>query len=101
VFCRLVVVGRCILIDIDRYLLCFVIIVFTVTMISKQIRTELACQTIQEFETQASSDLEPRNNKIDELNRTTDVMRNQLTAQQKVIEQHKKKHVEHIRSEIK
>ena len=28
VFCRFVVVGRCILIDIDRYLLCFVIIVF-------------------------------------------------------------------------
>ena len=28
VFCRYVVVGRCILIDIDRYLLCFVIIVF-------------------------------------------------------------------------
>ena len=28
VFCRLVVVGRCILIDFDRYLLCFVTIVF-------------------------------------------------------------------------
>ena len=28
VFCRLVVVGRCILLDFDRYLLCFVIIVF-------------------------------------------------------------------------
>ena len=28
VFCRFVVVGRCILIDIDRYLLCFVITVF-------------------------------------------------------------------------
>ena len=28
VFCRFVVVGRCILIDIDAYLLCFVIIVF-------------------------------------------------------------------------
>ena len=27
-FCRFVVVGRCILIDIDRHLLCFVIIVF-------------------------------------------------------------------------
>ena len=28
VFCRFVVVGRCILIDIDRYLLSFVITVF-------------------------------------------------------------------------
>ena len=28
VFCRFVVVGRCILIDFDRYLLCFVITVF-------------------------------------------------------------------------
>ena len=28
VFCRLVVVGRCILIDFDRYLLCFVTIMF-------------------------------------------------------------------------
>ena len=28
VLCRLVVVGRCILIEFDRYLLCFVIIVF-------------------------------------------------------------------------
>lgn len=32
-------------------------------------QTELTCQRIQEFETQASSDLELRNNKIDELNR--------------------------------
>ena len=29
VFCRFVVVGRRIFIDIDRYLLCFVIIVFS------------------------------------------------------------------------
>jgi hypothetical protein len=32
-------------------------------------QTDLTCQRIQEFETQASSDLEMRNNKIDELNR--------------------------------
>lgn len=32
-------------------------------------QTELTCQRIQEFENQASSDLELRNNKIDELNR--------------------------------
>jgi len=29
VFCRFVVIGRCIFIDIDRFLLSFVIIVFT------------------------------------------------------------------------
>nr|CAD7457967.1 unnamed protein product [Timema tahoe] len=38
-------------------------------MASKLVQTELTCQRIQEFETQASSDLELRNNKIDELNR--------------------------------
>lgn len=34
-------------------------------------QTELTCQRIQEFESQASSDLELRNNKIDELNRVS------------------------------
>nr|CAD7590820.1 unnamed protein product [Timema genevievae] len=58
-------------------------------MASKLVQTELTCQRIQEFETQASSDLELRNNKIDELNRTTEELRHQLTAQQKVIDQHK------------
>ncbi|XP_053987672.1 serine/threonine-protein kinase tousled-like 2 isoform X2 [Hylaeus anthracinus] len=51
--------------------------------------TELTCQRIQEFETQASSDLELRNSKIDELNRTTDELRHQMANQQKLIEQHK------------
>lgn len=37
-------------------------------------QTELTCQRIQEFETQASSDLELRNNKIDELNRVSAIM---------------------------
>lgn len=37
-------------------------------------QTELTCQRIQEFETQASSDLELRNNKIDELNRVSAVV---------------------------
>lgn len=37
-------------------------------------QTELTCQRIQEFETQASSDLELRNNKIDELNRVNIVV---------------------------
>lgn len=51
---------------------------------SKQCQTDLTCQRIQEFETQASSDLELRNNKIDELTRTSDELRHQVSAQQKV-----------------
>lgn len=53
------------------------------------LQTELTCQRIQEFETQASSDLEVRNNKIDELNRTNEELRHQLTQHQKTIDQHK------------
>ncbi|XP_058795985.1 serine/threonine-protein kinase tousled-like 2 isoform X3 [Phymastichus coffea] len=51
--------------------------------------TELTCQRIQEFENQASNDLELRNNKIEELNRTTEELKIQVSSQQKVIEQHK------------
>ncbi|KAJ8686809.1 hypothetical protein QAD02_022603 [Eretmocerus hayati] len=51
--------------------------------------TELTCQRIQEFENQASSDLELRNNKIEELNRTAEELRHQISTQQKTIEQHK------------
>ncbi|XP_015124564.1 serine/threonine-protein kinase tousled-like 2 isoform X3 [Diachasma alloeum] len=59
------------------------------SMVSKQVQTELTCQRIQEFESQASSDLELRNNKIDELNRTTEELRHQMANQQKILEQHK------------
>ncbi|XP_014300787.1 serine/threonine-protein kinase tousled-like 2 isoform X2 [Microplitis mediator] len=59
------------------------------SMVSKQVQTELTCQRIQEFESQASSDLELRNNKIDELNRTTEELRHQMATQQKMLEQHK------------
>lgn len=59
------------------------------TMICKQVQTELTCQSIQDFETQASSDLELRNNKIEELNRTNEELRHQLAVQQKALEQHK------------
>ncbi|XP_014218238.1 serine/threonine-protein kinase tousled-like 2 isoform X3 [Copidosoma floridanum] len=51
--------------------------------------TELTCQRIQEFENQASSDLELRNSKIEELNRTTEELRHQVSSQQKALEQHK------------
>ncbi|XP_054285343.1 serine/threonine-protein kinase tousled-like 2 isoform X3 [Macrosteles quadrilineatus] len=58
-------------------------------LVSKQVQTDLTCQSIQEFETQASSDLELRNNKIEELNRSAEELRHQLAAQQKLLEQHK------------
>lgn len=61
-------------------------------MVSKSVQvknTELTCQRIQEFETQASSDLEARNLKIDELNRTNEELRHQLSTQQKTLDQHK------------
>lgn len=52
-------------------------------------QTELTVQRIQEFETQASSDLEVRNNKIEELTRANEELRHQVSAQQKTIDQHK------------
>ena len=50
-----------------------------------QISTELTCQRIQELETQASSDLEVRNNRIDELTRNNEDLKHQVQAQSKVI----------------
>lgn len=55
----------------------------------KLVQTELTCQRIQEFETQASSDLELRNNKIDELTRSNEELRHQVAAHTKSIDQHK------------
>ncbi|XP_047512397.1 serine/threonine-protein kinase tousled-like 2 isoform X4 [Pieris napi] len=55
----------------------------------KQIQTEITCQRIQELETQASSDLELRNNKIDELTRSNEELQLQVQAQNKAIDQHK------------
>ncbi|KAI5710109.1 hypothetical protein M8J75_005731 [Diaphorina citri] len=55
----------------------------------KQVQTELTCQRIAEFETQASSDLELRNNKIDELTRSNEELRHQVSAHTKSIDQHK------------
>ncbi|XP_063620749.1 serine/threonine-protein kinase tousled-like 2 isoform X7 [Cydia splendana] len=53
------------------------------------VQTELTCQRIQELETQASSDLELRNNRIEELTRSNEELKHQVQAQSKVIEQHK------------
>ncbi|XP_074031835.1 tousled-like kinase isoform X6 [Leptinotarsa decemlineata] len=58
-------------------------------MVSKLIQTELTCHRIQEFETQASSDLELRNNKIEELTRGNEELRHQISTHQKSIDQHK------------
>ncbi|CAH1122501.1 unnamed protein product [Ceutorhynchus assimilis] len=58
-------------------------------MVSKLIQTELTCHRITEFETQASSDLEVRNNKIDELTRSNEELRHQISTHQKAIDQHK------------
>ncbi|KPJ06153.1 Serine/threonine-protein kinase tousled-like 1 [Papilio machaon] len=55
----------------------------------RQIQTELTCQRIQELETQASSDLELRNNRIEELTRSNEELKHQVQAQSKVIDQHK------------
>ncbi|CAG4989219.1 unnamed protein product [Parnassius apollo] len=55
----------------------------------KQIQTELTCQRVQELETQTSSDLELRNNRIEELTRANEELKHQVQAQSKVIEQHK------------
>lgn len=52
-------------------------------------QTDLTCHRITEFETQASSDLEVRNNKIEELTRTNEELRLQISTQQKSIDQHK------------
>lgn len=49
-----------------------------------QVQTELTCQRIQELETQATSDLELRNNRIDELTRTNEELKHQVQAQSKV-----------------
>ncbi|KOB73264.1 Tousled-like kinase [Operophtera brumata] len=50
---------------------------------SSPVQTELTCQRIQELETQASSDLELRNNKIDELTRSNEELKHQVQAQSK------------------
>lgn len=52
-------------------------------------QTELTCHRIQEVETQASSNLELRNSKIEELTRANEELRHQISTQQKSIDQHK------------
>uniref|UniRef100_A0A6M2DQ44 non-specific serine/threonine protein kinase n=1 Tax=Xenopsylla cheopis TaxID=163159 RepID=A0A6M2DQ44_XENCH len=58
-------------------------------MAPKLIQTDLTCHRIQEFETQTSTDLEARNNKIEDQNRTIEEQRQQIVTLQKALEQHK------------
>ncbi|XP_034840593.1 serine/threonine-protein kinase tousled-like 2 isoform X4 [Maniola hyperantus] len=53
------------------------------------IQTDMTCQRIQELETQASTDLEVRNTRIEELTRSNEELKHQVQAQSKVIDQHK------------
>lgn len=57
--------------------------------LAKQVQTDITSQRIQELESQTTSDLELRNQKIEELTRTNEDLKHQVTAQSKVIEQHK------------
>lgn len=59
------------------------------TAFSKFSQTDLTIQGIKELESKSASDLEMRDNKIDELQRSSEELRRQLAAQQKLIEQHK------------
>lgn len=65
----------------------FIYIVNKYFLLCSQVQTELTCQRIQELETQASSDLELRNNRIEELTRTNEELKHQVQAQSKVCNQ--------------
>ncbi|XP_052094813.1 serine/threonine-protein kinase tousled-like 2 isoform X1 [Mytilus californianus] len=56
---------------------------------SKGLQTELTWQQIQIWESKASSDIEQKDTRIDELIRQNDEQRRQITAQQKLIDKHK------------
>ncbi|XP_044753483.1 serine/threonine-protein kinase tousled-like 2 isoform X5 [Coccinella septempunctata] len=58
-------------------------------LILEHAHTDLTCHAIQEYETHTSSDLEARNNKIEELTRQGEELRHQISTQQKTIEQQK------------
>lgn len=53
-------------------------------MICLPLQTDLTCHRIQEFETQTSTDLEARNNKIEDQNRTIEEQKQQIVTLQKV-----------------
>ncbi|CAG7734829.1 unnamed protein product [Allacma fusca] len=59
------------------------------SLLSKAVQTELTGIRLAENEAQATSDVESRNTRIDELNRTNEELRHQVSSQQRVIEQQK------------
>lgn len=57
--------------------------------VHKAIQTDLTSVRLAENEAQASSDVESRNTRIDELNRSSEELRHQMAAQQRLLEQQK------------
>lgn len=60
-----------------------------VVAVHKAIQTDLTGVRLAENEAQALTDVESRNTRIDELNRSSEELRHQMAAQQRVLEQHK------------
>lgn len=60
-----------------------------IPLVHRAVQTDLTVQRIRELESKSASDLELRDNKIDELQRGSEELRRQIQAQQKLIEQHK------------
>ena len=61
----------------------------TNSLLSKAVQTELTGLRLAENEAQATSDVETRNSRIEELNRSNEELRHQVSSQQRVIEQQK------------
>ena len=56
---------------------------------SRAVQTDVLCHQIQAWETKASTDIEQKDTRIEELIRQNDEQRRQITAQQKLIDKHK------------
>lgn len=59
------------------------------SLVHKSIQTDLTGLRLAENEAQASADVESRNTRIDELNRSGEELRHQMAAQQRVLDQQK------------
>uniref|UniRef100_T1JAB8 Protein kinase domain-containing protein n=1 Tax=Strigamia maritima TaxID=126957 RepID=T1JAB8_STRMM len=60
-----------------------------VPVMHRAVQTDVTIQSIRELETKSATDLEMRDNRIDELQRGNEELKRQIQAQQKLIEQHK------------
>lgn len=65
------------------------VVVAVTNSIHKAVQTELTGVRLAENEAQATADVEMRDSRIEELNRSSDDLRQQLTTQQRCIEQQK------------